>query len=388
MKFAIISFFHTESSLCLAKYLAKQGCIVDFYYVANLLHDRKGTSGFEYPKAKRIIGNHRLSREEAPEIYDYTDGLSVRLFLTRIVHHDRYPKLHHYLIKALMWQVKHRHYDAINVVGQTSWINEVHEVLKGENLIHTFHELGNHIGELKPLEIVESAIKDGSKVILHSEAIYNRFLSLQGVNPDKVAMIPFGKFETCKLYVHDHDFPLPFLNNKPLLLFYGFIAPYKGLDILAKSIEILKDDWEKFNIIIAGSGDDSSLPYFNSLPNCCVLNRFLSNDEMMNLIRQSSVILLPYRSASQTGIIPTCTLYGKPFIATNVGAFSESVIDGYNGLLVNPEDPEVFADAIKRIIDSPELLENLANGASNYGNGDQYDWENIAQKTIDFFQRL
>lgn len=384
-KISIISFFHTESSLCLAKYLAKQGCTVDYYYVANWLHDRKSTSGFEYTKAKRILGNHLLSKDEVPEIYDYLEGLPVRVFLTRIIHHDRYPKLHRYLMKVLMWQIKHRHYDAIDLVGQASWINEAHEALKGENLIHTFHELGNHSGELKPLRVVESAIKDGSKVILHSQATYNRFLSLPNVNPDRVTMIPFGKFETCKLYVHEQNIPLPFNNDKPILLFYGYIASYKGLDILAKSIEKIKADWDKFNLIIAGSGDDSSIPYFKSLHNCYVLNRFLSNDEMMNLIRQSSVVLLPYRSASQTGIIPTCTLYGKPFIATNVGAFSESVIDGYNGLLIEPENPEAFANAIKRILDERNLLKNLAYGASKFGNGDKFDWNIIAKQTISFF---
>ena len=381
---AIISFFHPESSLCLTKYLAQQSSCVDYYYVANLLHDKKAISGFEYPNAKRTLGNHLLSKEEVPEMYAYMDGLPVRLFLTRIIHHERYPKFHYWLMKALMWQIKLRHYDAINIVGQASWVNEAHNSLKGENLIHTFHELGNHAGELHPLQIVKSAIADKTKVILHSKATYDRFLSIPGADVTRTTMIPFGKFETTKLYVQEQDVPLPFTNNKPILLFYGYIAPYKGLDVLAKSIEILKSDWDKFNIIVAGAGEDPNLSFFKSLPNGFVLNKFLSNDEMMNLIRQSSAILLPYRTASQTGIIPTCTLYGKPFIATNVGAFSESVVNGYNGMLVEPENPDAFASAIKNVIDNPELLVRLSIGASNFGNGDQYDWNTIAKQTIEF----
>lgn len=387
MRIAIISFFHAESSLCLAKYIAKQGCIVDYYFVANLLHDRKSTPGFEYPNAKRTIGNHLLSKEEVPEMYAYMEGLPVRLFMTRIIHHERYPKLHHCLMKTLMWQIKLRHYDAINIVGQASWVNEAHNALKGENLIHTFHELGNHSGELHPLQIVKSAIADKSKVILHSKATYNRFMSIPGAESCQTTMIPFGKFETIKLYVKEQDVPLPFTNNKPILLFYGYIAPYKGLDMLAISIEILKPDWNKFNVVIAGAGEDPNLSYFQSLPNCFVLNKFLSNDEMMNLIRQSSAILLPYRTASQTGIIPTCTLYGKPFIATNVGAFSESVIDGYNGFLVEPENAEAYASAIKKVVENPELLDELSIGALNYGIGDQFDWNTIAAQTISFIEK-
>ncbi len=289
-------------------------------------------------------------------------------------------------MRILMWQIKMCHYDAINIVGQSSWIDVAHDVLKGQNLIHTFHELGNHAGELHPLKIVQAAIKDKSKVILHSKATYERFLSLSGADADRTTMIPFGKFETCKLYVREQDVPLPFSDGKPMLLFYGYIHHYKGLDVLAKSVELLKSEWDKFNIVIAGAGNDPVLSYFRSLPNGFVMNRFLSNDEMMSLIRQSSVILLPYRTASQTGIIPTCTLYGKPFIATDVGAFSESVKDAYNGLLVEPENPYCFASAIKRIIDDPEFLKSLCKGSSSFGDGDQFDWKKIAAETISFFE--
>lgn len=381
---AIISFFHTESSLCLAKYIAKQGTSVDYYYVANLLHDRKETSGFEYPKAKRRLGNQLLSTEAVPEIYSYFQGLPVRVFLSRIIHHDRYPLLNKMLMTLNMLQVKWRHYDAINIVGQTSWIMQAHKVLKGENLIHTFHELGNHQGEMKPLPIISAAIEDRSKVILHSNVIYQCFMSIPGASEERTRMIPFGKFETLKLYVDEKDVELPFKNSNPILLFYGYILPYKGLDVLAEAIKLLEPEWNKFNIVIAGNGTDETLPYFQSLPNGYVINRFLGNGEMMSLIRQSSVILLPYKSASQTGIIPTCSLYGKPCIATKVGALPEFIYDGKNGLLVEPNDPYSYAEIIRKIVIDPQLLNTISNCANSFCIEEMYDWRQIAKKTIRF----
>ena len=385
-KVAIISFFHTESSLCLTKYLAKQGVAVDFYYVANLLHDRKGTSDFEYPNAKRLLGNHLLKPKESPEIYEYMEKYPVRIFLTRIIHHSRYPILHHFLIKLFMLQIKYRKYEAINIVGQSSWIEDTHEVFKNENLIHTFHEIGNKEGVLHPLVIVTRAIVDKSKVILHSQSMYERFLHIPGADSQKTTMIPFGKFETCRLYVKEMDLKLPFCINKPILLFYGYIAPYKGLDILAEAIEKLKNIWSRFNIVVAGNGEDPSLQYFRTLPNSFVMNRFLSNDEMMNLIRMSSIILLPYKSASQTGIVPTCTLYGKPVIATTVGAFPENITDGKNGLLVPPNNPAKFAEAIERLLNNKNLLQILSQGALQYGCDDQFNWDEIAKRTLKFYE--
>lgn len=385
MKIAIVSFFHAESSLCLAKYLAKAGNEVDYYYVAGLYHTVDNTPGFEYSNASHVLGNHKLTPKETPIIYNYLEGLPVTLYLTRILHHDMYPRFNDVLIRILFKQIKRKGYDAINVVGQYSKVGIAHEVFKGCNLIQTFHELGNHEGELIPLPTVVQAVKDKTKVILHSNATYERYVGIEGVDEANVRMIPFGKFETCKIYAKETNVSLPFTEDVPMLLFYGYLAPYKGLDILAEAMEHLKDIHSKFNVVIAGSGENDDLHKFEQYNNCHIIHRFLSNDEMMALIKQSSAILLPYRTASQTGIIPTCTLYGKPFIATNVGAFKESVLDGVNGLLVEKDSPIAFADAMRKVIESPELLKSLSDGAYHYGEDDDFSWSLIAKKTIEFY---
>lgn len=387
MKIAIISFFHAESSLCLAKYIAKLGHQVDYYFVAGLYHTADYTPGFEFRKASHRLGNHYLKCDEIPEIYDYLQGLPVKIYLTRILHHDHFRNFNNWLINLLFKQIKFKHYDAINVVGQYSKVSIAHDVFKTENLIHTFHELGNHDGELVPLDIVRKSIDDKSKVILHSTALHERFLSLDGADPNRTCMIPFGKFETCKLYVHDSYVKLPFSKDRPVFLFYGYMAEYKGLDILSKAMNLLRDMFDKFYLLIAGSGENPSLKEFEALENCYVINRFLSNDEMMCYIKASSVIVLPYKTASQTGIIPTCTLYGKPFIATKVGAFPEMVINGYNGLLINPNDPDDLASGIRKMLDEQKLIEILSEGAANFGCGDNYDWISIASKTVKFFRQ-
>lgn len=387
MRIAIISFFHAESSLCLAKYLAKTGCSVDYYFVAGLYHTVDYTPGFEYVRASHILGNHRLKKEEVPEMYGYFEGLPVQMFLTRILHHDMYPRFNDFLIRILFKQIRRKNYDAINVVGQYSKVEIAHEVFKDCNLIHSFHELGNHSGPLKPLPIVEKAIRDKSKVILHSKVAYERFMSLVGADEQNTKVIPFGKFETCLLYTKDVKIELPFDEEKPILLFYGYIVPYKGLDILYKSLLLLKDIEDDFNVVVAGSGTDECLKNMEKLPNCHVINKYLSNDEMMQLIKLSSLILLPYRTASQSGIIPTCSLYGKPYLATRVGAFAEMIEDGRNGILVEPNNPTAFANGIRSILESQDLKCALDEGAKNYGINDAFDWNTIAAQTLDFIKK-
>ena len=129
------------------------------------------------------------------------------------------------------------------------------------------------------------------------------------------------------------------------------IKPYKGLDLLVEAYKHLAGKCENFNLIIAGGGYDENIRFFKAKRNCAVINRFLTNEEMMKLNRLSTAILLPYRSASQSGIVLTSFMYGKPIVATKVGALVETVCDEINGLLVEPGDAEGFALAMLRLVE-------------------------------------
>ena len=384
-RIAIISIHHCESSLCLAKYLAKNGCKIDYYYLAGWYHSVDHSSAFEYDRANRSWGIHRLQKKEIPEIYEYMEDLPVRMYLMRIFHLMLYPRINKILLWFQLMQIKSKRYDAINVIGQSSWVAFIHDMLKNENLIHSFHEIGNHDGVLNPLDIVNKAIKDKNKVVLHSLNIYNRYCSLEGVETQRTIMIPFGKFETYKLYQKDVNTNLLFDTSKPYFLFFGFFQPYKGLDVLAESLKILDDISDSFNVVLAGSGDDPSLDSFRRQKNCYLINRLIENDELVALIKGSLAILLPYKSASQTGIIPTCANYNKPFIATAVGAFKEIVQDEVNGLLIEPNNPKAFAEGMRRLIFDKQLQQKLSFGVSQFGVNDKYDWNLIAEKTLEFY---
>lgn len=386
MKIAIISYHHLESSLCLAKHIAQKGIDVDYYVVNYWRHCTGVFSGFEYKAAKGKIGLYRFKDSDIPEIIDYTHNLPIHFFL---IHFFLYRKsaqfINHAILKKVVNHIRKQKYDAINIVGQMPELLNFHIELKNEKIIHTLHEIGSHQDRIPSTSFVDAIIYDKSPVILHSLSTYTRFCDIKGAEKCRKVIIPFGKFETNLLYEKDVEIDIPIFNEKkPIFLFYGYIKPYKGLDLLKKTMELLKDYHNQFNLIIAGAGEDSSLPYFCRLPNCCVINRFLSNDEMMKLNRGCSMVVLPYHSASQTGIIPTSFLYNKPVIATRVGAFVENVNDGVNGILVEKENTEKFASAMLKCINNPNYIEQLSEGAAKYGKNDEYDWNNIADSTIKF----
>ena len=384
-RIAIISFFHYETSLCLAKYIAKQGVAVDYYAVVDYLRDKGYVSGFEYSKARKCLGLYLLNDKDIPEIYEYSKGLEVKYYLLRVLSYSQKLKVFSFMtIKSVMDKIRQRQYDAINIVGQHPWVKFIHDLLIGENVTHTLHEVGSHQDNVATTPLIDKLIRDASKVILQSKSTTERFKSIAGSEKCSVITIPFGKMETLLLYDKDVELPLTVDIKKPTFLFYGFLKPYKGLDLLAEAMKELKDDYERFNLIVAGGGQDENLCFFQSLVNCNVINRFLSNEEMMKLNKIATAVLLPYKTASQSGIVTNTFLYGKPIIGTKVGALMETIKDSSNGLLVNQGDYKGFAAAMRLLLEDRTLYERLCQGARNFGHGDAYDWDKIAQITLSF----
>lgn len=291
-----------------------------------------------------------------------------------------------YYFRYLGHKLAKKNYDAYNIIGQNNLLIEIHKALKGKNVIQSFHEVGNHMNGMFYTPLIKYVISHQIKTILYSRATYQRFIEhIKSSNHSLVANIPFGKFETLLLYRKNVKIKIPLKKASVTFLFVGYIVPYKGLDILCSSMKRLQDIQEKYNLIIAGAGIVPELNELSKYPNIYIINRYLDNDEMLSLIDSASCVVMPYKSASQSGIIPTVFMMGKPIIATNVGAIGESVIDMKNGLLVPPNNPDEFADKMRKVIEDKSLLEKISKGSLTYGHDDEFDWKRISIKTSNFY---
>jgi alpha-maltose-1-phosphate synthase len=90
---------------------------------------------------------------------------------------------------------------------------------------------------------------------------------------------------------------------------------------------------------------------------------FVPYEETASLFAEASVVVLPYRDASQSGVVPMAFANGRPVIVTDVGALTEVVRDGENGVVAAAVSPEAVAEAIVRAFSEPGLLARLAEGA-------------------------
>lgn len=178
-----------------------------------------------------------------------------------------------------------------------------------------------------------------------------------------------------------YTFVSQFLNkNKKggnTILFFGRLSYYKGIDLLLQAIPKVLQQYPNEKFIIAGKpsygfqiDEETVNKYKNNIE---VVSRFLSTEELVDYIQDSKFVMCPYRDATQSGVVMTAFAAGKMVIATNVGSFSEYIIDDVNGYLAAP-DGNAIADKIIQALNGNRWLEieaklnpgySLETGSSN-----------------------
>jgi glycosyltransferase involved in cell wall biosynthesis len=161
-----------------------------------------------------------------------------------------------------------------------------------------------------------------------------------------------ASIRTHLLPIFSYDTLAPLRNGSTFnLLFFGFVRPYKGLDVLLRAVDMLADLDIKLNVV--GEFWHSSEEYLrlieelNIADRVEIIDRYVADEEMARCFAWTDLVVLPYRTSKTSGVIATSYGFGKPVLATNVGGFHEVVKDGYTGRLVPPSDAQAVADGIR-----------------------------------------
>src|SRR5262249_40553785 len=144
------------------------------------------------------------------------------------------------------------------------------------------------------------------------------------------------------------------------VLFFGRLWPYKGLEYLIRAEPRITAEVPGVKIVIAGSGEAyGRYQAMMSHPGRFVIHdEYVSDEKRAQLFRESSVVVLPYIEASQSGVIPLAYRFGKPVVATTVGGLPAMVDHGETGYLVPPADAESLARAVVDLLRDKSLRIN------------------------------
>lgn len=165
--------------------------------------------------------------------------------------------------------------------------------------------------------------------------------------------------------------------NGRVLLFFGFVRHYKGLDILIEALPRIRERRDA-TLLVAGEFWRDRDEYLQRIEKLgldgCVLvhDRYIRNEEISLYFAAADVVVLPYRSATGTGVVPLAYSFGVPVVAGAVGCLPEVVRDGETGFLVPPENPEALAGAVVRCLEEETLA---ALGRCALAEREKFSWD-------------
>ncbi len=227
--------------------------------------------------------------------------------------------------------------------------------------------------------VVKQDIQDlqhGAKVELIKHPLYSNYG--ERIDPQVARKEIFGEEEK-----------LP--KKSKVLLFFGLIRDYKGLDLLLKAMPLLGRDYK---LIVAGEPYSNREKYIKIVKsiedeqirkNIILKFSFIPDEKVKTLFSAADVCILPYRSATQSGISSVAWNFSTPIIATPVGGLIEDINKTKTGILTQDVSSEGIASAIKKYFDN-NLESECKNNIAKLK--EELSWSNFCEKLICFAKQI
>jgi glycosyltransferase involved in cell wall biosynthesis len=174
----------------------------------------------------------------------------------------------------------------------------------------------------------------------------------------------------------------------PVVLCFGTVRPYKGVDVLLRAFQAIEDAelWVVGRPLRMAMGPLHELA--RSVPRPVrFVTRYVSDPEIPAFFRRADLVVLPYRTIDQSGVLYVGLAFGKPMIISAVGGFVEVAEEDGAARLVPPGDPDSLGAAIRELLDDPEARAALGRRAAAAAAG-PYSWDSIAGSTLELYREL
>jgi glycosyltransferase involved in cell wall biosynthesis len=260
------------------------------------------------------------------------------------------------MVIGLVRQIRAFNPDVIHLQLGQFWFNLLAlPLLSRFPLVLTVHDSQIHVGDAAtgktPQWVYDRACYQARERIVHAPQVKESLVKRLGIPADTVHVTPYAIVGEVDAAIAQGVY------EEPLILFFGRIWPYKGLEYLIRAEPLITAKLSQTKIAIAGEGENFER-YRRMMVNpehFVIHNEFISDEKKTELFCRASVVVLPYIEASQSHIISIAYRFGKPVVATMVGGLPEMVDDGKTGFLVPPGDVDALAGAIVRLMQNDEM---------------------------------
>ena len=256
--------------------------------------------------------------------------------------------------------------------------------LLGHTLVYTAHDVIPHNVDNKRVRFLFRLIyRSQNSIIVHTNFNRDRIHNEFGISKRKISVVKHGVYhipEDQRMDFESSKDRLGISRDDFVLLFFGIITEYKGLDLLAESLKILREkSAQRIRLIVAGrvqTGFEEQMTQLKEQQlgeGVIYFLRFIKSEEVSLLFGAADATVLPYREASQSGVMFMSFAHGVPVIAPDLGGFPDDVVEGEMGFVFETNNPESLSQTIIRTI-------------SRFGRNNISDRKNIVKITSEKYQ--
>jgi D-inositol-3-phosphate glycosyltransferase len=239
-------------------------------------------------------------------------------------------------------------------------------------------------------------------IFVHTRKMKAELLEDFAVKPDNVTVIThpvIDAFPDSSLTTSEARERLGFHPDEKVILFFGNIRPYKGLEFLVDALQNLVKKDSSYRLLVAGQRKKGSDEYLNGilrqidearLTETVLLKiGYIPEEEAEMYFKAADVLALPYKEIFQSGVLFVGYRFGLPVVATDVGSFSEDILEGKTGFLSKSCDPSDLAATFEKFFASDIFRERATRREEIRGYAEQHhSWESFGRTTHNLYTSL
>lgn len=282
----------------------------------------------------------------------------------------------------------------------------VYYKLLGKQIVLTAHNInaGRRDGNDSFLNRISLKIQYrlANHIFVHTQRMKCELRNDFGVAERNVSVIPFGinnSVPDSGMSEEEARTRLGVGNKEKVLLFFGNIGPYKGLDFLVGAFQELARKEDSYRLIIAGKLRGGSDHYFDTIKSSIdrditadrILQhiRFIPDEDTEIYFKAADVLVLPYREVFQSGVLFLSYSFGLPVVASDVGSMRDEILVGKTGFVCRACDSKDLADTIATYFAS-DLFRNLKSNREilrKHAN-ERNSWAEVSESTSSVYREL
>lgn len=234
------------------------------------------------------------------------------------------------------------------------------------------------------------------RILVHGEKNREVCLQLFGTRPEKIFSVPMGNYHIMNgnmdITRAEARSKLGLAENEKIVLFFGYIEPYKGLSYLIKAFQLLKKEIPEVRLVIAGRPRGSFAQYSRLISECGLESTvslhlgYIPMEQVPLFFLASDLVAAPYTETYQSAVIQLAYSFGRPVVATRTGALPDLIENGRSGKIVEPKDEASLAGGLMELLANRQL-DDLGTYGKHLGDT-RFSWATIAETTENIYREI